>query len=173
MTPLIDSYSAEKMSEQDLRKFAEDSFKRRIPFIIQKKGLVALVTGKLSPAEQEKVFKGLQPDEMKPQELRMLPLDKLEKMFKEKYGYYFPKTVHRSWMEKVLEGKAKIHQLPPAVQYEIGKANPSAGSSFAKTFGLNKLPILGGLVRKDDFDSGRRLSDKLRNKTYNKSKYVK
>ncbi len=170
---LLSEYEANKKSEKELREIAEAHFKRRIPFVIQKKGLIALVTGKLSPAEQDKVFKGLQPDEMKSQELRMLPLDKLEKMFKEKYNYYFPRTVHRSWMEKILEGKAKIHQLPPAVQYEIGKANPSASSSFMKTFGLNNLPIIGGLVRKDDYDSGRRLSDKLRNKKYNKSKYVK
>lgn len=168
---LLEESEANRLTEKELRKIAEQHYKRRIPYRIKRNGLVALVTGTLNETEKAKVFRGLQPDEFNYHEVRQFPRKKLKEMIKAKYGFRFPETVHRSYMEKIIEGKLKVSQLPDSVKYEIGKKNQSQGAVLLKQFGLDKLPGLKTLRRKSDMRTGKRISGRLFDRKYTKSKY--
>lgn len=164
-------YEANNLSEQELRDIAYEKYKRRVPFSIKKKGLVALLTGKFSSADKDKVFKGMNPDEFKYGDMKLKSRNELKKMFKEKYGFWFPDSVNRDYLEKILEGRLKFNQLPDSVKMQIGKANRGVTSSFLAQFGLDKLPGLRTVQRKTTKTKGSQLSDRLYDKKYIKSKY--
>lgn len=168
---LIDEYTALKMPEKDLREFAEKTFKRKIPYTIGKKAIAALVAGKLSEPEKQRLFKGVQPDKYSYFEIKRLTRNQLKKMIKDKYGFWFPDNVDQSYMEKIIEGKLRLEQLPQAVVYEIGKANQSQGASFFKQFGLSGLPLLKKFAKKADIEKGKSLAKRLQDPRYKKDRY--